>query len=64
MGVLILLVVGSERGIVHIPQKMARGVGVNRDADGLGGGWIRGRREGEERNGRGERVLYGVSRPL
>lgn len=40
---------------------MAGGVGVNRDADGLGGGWIRGRREGEKRNGRGERVLYGVS---
>lgn len=61
-GVLILLIVGSERGFVHVPEKMASGVRVNRDADGLGGSWLRGRREGEKRNGCGKRVLSVVSR--
>lgn len=41
---------------------MASGVRVNRDADGLGGRWLRGRREGEKRNGCGKIVLSVVSR--
>lgn len=41
---------------------MASGVRVNRDADGHGGVWLRGRREGEKRNGFAEIVLHVVSR--
>lgn len=58
---MILLIVRSERGFVHVPEKIACGVRVNRDADGLGRGWIRGRREGEKRSGCGERILDVVS---
>lgn len=57
----VLLIIGAERGFVHVPEQMVGGVRVNRDADGRRGGWRRGRREREKRRGGGERVLSVVS---
>lgn len=58
----VLLIIGAERGFVHVPEQMVGGVRVNRDADGRRGGRRRGRWEGEKRNGSGERVLSVVSK--